>query len=411
MIHLYTDILPENSGVISKVDDIEEIVHKVNGHIHTPYSFSAFAGVAQAFAMADNENIRVLGINDFYTTDGYDEFAQLARAYGIFPLFNIEFMALQKDAREAGSRINDPQNPGRTYLSGKGLRYPVSMSTDSRERMRILQVESNRQTYLMVEKLNRFLETTSTGLYFNPAELQAWLARNLFRERHIAAAVRMALFEKFQTEALILQALTEIFSGKVPISPLTDAASLENEIRNNLLKVGGPAFVEEDEKAFLSLPDVVAIIRDAGGIPCYPVLLDDAKGNLTSFERDFSLMAELLKDQKIWMVELIPGRNDHAVLLDFVRVFNKHGFVITFGTEHNTPKLDPLTVSCRDNVPLGEELEAINYRGACIIAAHQYLVSRNLPGFPDAAFPSGEQLDSLASTGNKVISTFIQRSK
>ncbi|MDO9615578.1 MAG: PHP domain-containing protein, partial [Bacteroidota bacterium] len=69
----------------------------VNGHFHTPFSFSAFTEIDQVFKMAEAEGVQVLGINDFYTTDGYAEFADLAAKYKIFPLFNIEFMSLQKD--------------------------------------------------------------------------------------------------------------------------------------------------------------------------------------------------------------------------------------------------------------------------------------------------------------------------
>src|SRR5512133_519854 len=93
----------------------------VNGHFHTPYSFSAFTEIEQVFRMAEAEGVQVLGINDFYTTDGYAEFAALAAKYKIFPLFNIEFMSLQKDLQDANIRVNDPANPGRTYFSGKGL--------------------------------------------------------------------------------------------------------------------------------------------------------------------------------------------------------------------------------------------------------------------------------------------------
>ena len=77
-------------------DDKNEDIPRINGHIHTPHSFSAFTDIEQPFKMAKEEGIRILGINDFYTTDGYDEFAEFAKAYKIFPLFNIEFMALQK---------------------------------------------------------------------------------------------------------------------------------------------------------------------------------------------------------------------------------------------------------------------------------------------------------------------------
>lgn len=381
----------------------------INGHIHTPYSFSAFSGMEQPFLQAREEGISVLGINDFYTTDGYSDFAALALQYRVFPLFNIEFMALQRDEQQKGLRVNDPVNPGRTYLSGKGLRFPVSMSEASLHKMKTLQEESNLQTRKMVERLNLFLSTTSVQLHFDAEEVREKLARNLLRERHIAQALRLALAERFPEETPFREALTEIFGGKTPVSPLTNLATLENEIRNNLLKAGGPAFVPEDEKAFLSLEEVIALIHDAGGIPCYPVLLDDPKGHFTDFENDWEGMASTLAQKSIFMVELIPGRNDAAILSDFVRFFDQRGFSITLGTEHNTPQPDPLTVTCRGKVALPDPLRQINYRGAALIAAHQYLVANGQKGFPATRFPSPEEKRALEELGMQLIATFTQK--
>jgi hypothetical protein len=398
-----------SGDIIMQNIEIQKDIPKINGHIHTPHSFSAFADIEQPFRMAKSEGISVLGINDFYTTNGYVEFANLAKKYQIFPLFNIEFMALQKPLQDAGIRVNDPQNPGRTYLSGKGLRFPVSMSEKSLLKLQTLQRESNRQTYQMVDKLNQFLRTTSTGIHFDATLIQQNLARNLLRERHIATAVRLSVFEKYSMEQNRFNALTEIFSGKAPKSPINNFNALENEIRNNLLKVGGPAYVEEDEKAFLSLDEVIELIVDAGGIPCYPVLLDDPKGNFTDFEAGFQAMAETLKAKGIFMVELIPGRNDFSILRDFVRYFDQQGFAITFGTEHNTPQLDPLTITCRGGVSLDKELLQINYKGAAIIAAHQYLTAKGESGFPSDEFPSVALLEELEKVGKHVISNFINQ--
>ena len=65
---------------------------EANGHIHTPFSFSAFPDLDTVFRSAVNENIAVLGINDFFVTDGYEPFCQGALKNRIFPLFNIEFI-------------------------------------------------------------------------------------------------------------------------------------------------------------------------------------------------------------------------------------------------------------------------------------------------------------------------------
>ncbi len=241
-----------------------------------------------------------------------------------------------------------------------------------------------------------------------PAELQHRLAKNLFRERHIATAIRLALTEKFPEEWEFRAALTEIFNGTAPKSDLENLAALENEIRNNLLKAGGPAYVPEDEKAFLSLEEVVDLITDAGGIPCYPVLLDDARGNFTDFEKDWVKMAIYLINKGITMIELIPGRNDFHILKEFVTFFRKHGFVVSFGSEHNTSQLDPLTITCRGGVPLDEELMEINYQGAAIIAGHQVQVAHGKPGFPAGHLPSAGETAHLETIGKQAITAFTQ---
>ena len=70
-----------------------DVIFSVNAHLHTPYSFSAFRDIPQALDMAVNEGVKVMGINDFYSTDGYSEWATEATARGIFPLFNIEYIS------------------------------------------------------------------------------------------------------------------------------------------------------------------------------------------------------------------------------------------------------------------------------------------------------------------------------
>ncbi len=396
-------VLLENSK--SKSD---EKILLVNGHFHTPFSFSAFTEIKQPFQMAKAEGVQVLGVNDFYTTDGYPEFAALAQNYKIFPLFNIEFMALQRDLQEQGVRVNDPANPGRTYMSGKGLSFPFKIGKVELALLEQVQHESNVQTAEMVEKLNAFLNEIGAGFSFNFDELKAKYAKNMLRERHIAKALRIAIDEKFASEADKKAFYVKIFSGKEPKSALNDIAGIENEIRGNLLKTGGRAFVSEDPKAFLSLEEVKQVIISAGGIPCYPVLLDDPKGNFTDFEGDKEALYKTLVEKKIYSLELIPGRNNFAILKDFVQFFRSKNFVISFGTEHNTPQLDPIKVSCRNGVELDDELNRIGYEGACIIAAHQYLVANGEEGFLRAdGTGKTDEYDVFVELGNAVIKSFI----
>ncbi len=399
---------PKTDDLQQRIGEYDSSVLNVNGHFHTPYSFSAFTEIIQAVDMARHEHVKVLGINDFYTTDGYIEFATLAKSAGIFPLFNIEFMSLQKDLQAKGVRVNDPNNPGRTYFSGKGLSYPVKLNAEMLDRLFQVQDESNRQTAQMIDKLNVFLAELGSDLRFSFEEMKAKYAKNLLRERHIAKALREAVVAEFADEADQKAFFVKLFSGKEPKSAMSDVVGLENEIRGNLLKSGGKAFVPEDDKAFLSLEQVIELIVRAGGIPCYPVLLDNPKGEFTDYEGDYQKLYDSLVAKGVYMLELIPGRNKPEILEEFVNFVHKLGFVITFGTEHNTPALDPIEVLGGDGKSLSPEMKLIGYEGACVIAAHQYLVARGKKGYlkktGEAKF---EKRAEFVALGNAVIKHFI----
>jgi len=346
----------------------------VNAHIHTPYSFSSFTELGQAFEMAVNENVKVLGINDFYVTDGYDEFAALAQLHKIFPLFNIEAIALSKELQNKGIRVNDPANPGRTYICGKGMNYPSTLQG----MLENVKAESQRQIVEMIEKLNAWLTEIGIDISFSYDEIRHCFARQLVRERHIAQALRIAVFEYDHDDAQRKTILQKIYGGTPTSVDIHKAAALENELRNNLLKAGKKAFVPEDEKAFPSIEQLCEIIIQAGGMPCYPVLLDDATGKITEFEVDRERLYQSLMEMNIHCIELIPQRNRIEIMEPFVHYFYEKGFTITFGTEHNAPGLTSLTPQCSGNAPLTDFLQQVNYEGACVIAAHQYLKSQEL---------------------------------
>jgi hypothetical protein len=359
----------------------DQKVFDLNGHIHTPFSFSAFESIPQIFEMANSENVRAVGINDFIVTDGHKPFHDEAVAKKVFPLFNIEFMGLLKEQQANGVKVNDPNNPGRTYFSGKGLDFPSNPGVETVALLQTVKEESNKQTAEMIQNLNDFLQVIEAPFGLTYEEVKTLYAEDLVRERHIAKALRRKVFQVYKEAGDRSAMLSIMFSGKPVQSALDDINGLENEIRSNLLKAGGAAFVPENDDAFLEITRVMDVIVKMGGIPCYPVLLDDKNGKCTEFESDFEALRDILQEMGIGSVELIPGRNDINILKNFVKVFHEADFVITFGTEHNTPELIPLKVDTRGHIDLDEELKKISYQGACVIAAHQYLRAQGEEGF------------------------------
>jgi hypothetical protein len=354
---------------------------EVNNHIHTPYSFSAFNDLELIFKMAENEKISLLGINDFYVTDGYKAFYDGCAGNRIFPLFNIEFIGLMKDEQKRGIRINDPNNPGRIYFCGKGLDFPFHLELHRKRELNKVREETQNQLKAMITKLNTLISVITPELELDFDEIKRRYAHDLVRERHIAKAIRILAAENWDSNEKQLAFIELLYGGKKSKTGFSDPAALENEIRSNLLKAGGAAFVEENEHSFFDLKRITDIIVDAGGIPCYPVLLDDPSGKFTEFEDDPERLYNSLAKLEISCIELIPGRNDLSILKEFVSFFDKKGFIITFGTEHNTPEMLPLTVTARGKMPLDESLKKIAFRGASVIAAHQYLRAQNRTGY------------------------------
>jgi hypothetical protein len=383
---------------------------EVNGHIHTPFSFSAFDRLETAFSMAKEEKVAVLGINDFFVADGFEDFKMGCLRNDIFPLFNIEFIGLLKEEQKKGIRINDPNNPGRIYFSGKGFDYPFNPGFSQKLKLKKVIKGSQEQIKAMIVKLNELIRAVNPSLKITYEGVKDRFAEELVRERHLAKAIRVMATENYGTPEEQLEFIESLYGGKKSKAGIQNSAVLENEIRSILLKAGGAAFVPEDESSFLELKKIKKIIHEAGGIPCYPVLLDDASGKYTEFEADMDKLHSSLSSLGIGCIELIPGRNDHAALKTFVEYFDSKGFVILFGTEHNTPEMVPLTITARGGQPLDESLKKIAWHGACMVAAHQYLRAHGRQGYVlDDGSLSNDQKHELAKLGKMVIEYYLIR--
>lgn len=385
------------------------IIHNVNNHFHTPYSFSAFSDIKQIFETAKKEDVKILGINDFYTTDGFEEFNELSTKYKIFPFFNIEFIGLLKEKQKEGIRVNDPNNPGRTYFSGKGLDFPVRLYGNSFIMLEKLRKESGLQTKKMLKLVSDHLEKIHPELKLDYNNVMEKYTHGMLRERHISRAVREIVFSIFKSDQERKETLKKIYGGIDSKVELSNPPDLEGEIRSRLLKSGGIAFVKEDSEAFPEIEQIIKIITDAGGIPTYPVLLDDANGNYTEFERDMEDLYNELTEMNIFSLELIPIRNDFEHLKEFVSFFHYRNFIISFGTEHNTPELIPLKIMTRGNRALDEYLKRVNFESVCVTAAHQYFRSKGFEGYTDKNGKARIQhKDEFIELGNAVIEYFLQ---
>ncbi|MCG8579655.1 MAG: hypothetical protein MI866_07050 [Bacteroidales bacterium] len=375
----------------------------VNNHIHTPYSFSVFSSIDDALDQAVEENVQVVGVNDFYTFEAYQQWCDGAFKRGLFPLFNVEFIGINREDKKNGLLINDPSNPGRIYISGKALAYPSVLSDEDQSILDDIMILNNKRSEEMTKKLNAWFKEVGFGYELNFESIKKNLTKGHVRERHLALAIRLLAERHYHSTERLLGFYLLLFGDKCFESNLHSSSGMENEIRSALLKSGKPAYVEERPEAFADSSVIKSIILKAGGVPTYPFLADAVKG-YTDFERELHKVAADLKRRNIYSVELIPARNSHQVLKEYATYLRDKGFVVSFGTEHNSPGYQPIEVMAKGGVKLDEELLNINYEGTCILAAHQYLFAESGRGILDksGAFIA-ERREEFYKLGNALI--------
>jgi hypothetical protein len=379
----------------------------VNAHLHTPYSFSAFESMEQIFQLAKIEGVKILGINDFNTTEGYKVWAERCSEYKIFPLFNAEFIALSTFDQANGIRINDPKNPGRIYLSGKGMCFPSKLDEPYLSTLKRIQENSNSQAFAMCSALNSYLKRNHIPFQLDFNFVMAAFTMGMVRERHLAKALRIKIFETISDEDSKLKLLNSIL-GKEIITNIKNNSAIEGAIRDNLLKAGGAAFVGESAEMFPEFEIIKKLILNGGGIPTYPLLADSVNGGFTSYEVNKHQLLNDLQKKGFYAVEFIPNRNTMGVLEEYSKFFIENGFIVSFGSEHNTPESLPLKLQTVNGQDLSSTLKEINYNGACAIAAHQYLVATTSRGYLDVdGKPGATKLGELIKLGDSLIKNFI----
>ncbi len=357
----------------------------VNTHVHVPPNFSAFETPEAAVAAASAEGARVVGISNFHDQRVYRRFADAAVAAGILPVFGLEFITVVDDLRDAGIRVNDPGNPGRMYLCGKGV-DPFREPTEVAARIAAsARAENVARARAMAGRLRDHFAAAGlatslddTAIVVDVAERasvpEGWV---VLQERHIAMAFQEALFLQVPPErrnAILARAY-----GTAPAAPVEDAVAVQGEIRSRLMKAGCPAFVAESALGF---GDAVRLVLESDGIPAYPTLADGASP-VCPFEASPEALAVELRTRGIHMAELIPGRNAPEVVDRYTAAFRSAGIAVTAGTEHNTLDAIPFDPACRGGVPMSAGARAVVWEGTCVVVAHQHLRRAGRPGFVD----------------------------
>jgi hypothetical protein len=339
-----------------------------NCHIHTNESFSVFRSPAEAVWQAAREGLAVLGINDHYTVAGHPEFRSACEIAGIAGTFSFEAVGMDRAAEAARLLLNDPDNPGRVYLCGKGVTRIPPDSSVAAGRMARMRAALERRNREMTAKVDSLFRERLDAAGPSWEQVYALTPRGNTTERHVARAALARLREL----PLPLAEAIRRCCGAVPPEG-ADEAALQNFLRSKLLKAGAPCYVPESADAFVSSEELREVFLAFGAIPTYPVL-----GNpVTSGEREIDALLDRLEAAGFHAVEVIPHRNTRERLAEIVSAARRRWWPVFNGTEHNTPEARPML----DPFALDPEFEPWFRQSANVLLAHQRRIAEGQAGF------------------------------
>lgn len=392
---------------------------KSNSHIHLPPNFSAFQTVSQAIELAAAQGIGVLGVSNYYDYEVYGDFVEGARKAGIFPLFGLEIICLIDDLVKQGVKINDPGNPGKMYICGKGITRFAPFSAEATRLLGIIRHNDSARMREVISKLAEVFAQRGLPIQLTEADVMGMVAKRhgcpreriYLQERHVCQAFQEAIFARVPAAERI-EKLTWAFGLAAPpkFGP-EEAVKIQNEIRAQLMKAGKPAYVAE---TFVNFEQAQRLILELGGIPAYPTLADGTSP-ICPFEEPVEKLIADIKARGFECAEFIPIRNTPEVLTQYVRAMRAAGLVVTGGTEHNTLDLLPIEPTCVKALAVPEEVKEIFWEGACVVAAHQFLTLHGECGFVDAQgkpnpdYPDANaRIAAFKSLGEAVIQRYLK---
>jgi len=319
--------------------------------------------------------------------------------------------------RDTGIKINDPGNPGKIYIGGKGITRFDQMTTEAARLLEVIRRNDSARMTQMVERMEQIFTERGLETGIDETAVVEMIVRRhgsdrdtvYLQERHASQAFQEALFEKVPPEQRI-ERLNRVLGAETKAKDAEDFVAMQNDIRSQLMKAGKPAFVDE---TFVSFEDAHQLTLELGGVPCYPTLADGASPICQFEESPNELIAEIQK-RNIHAVEWIPIRNTMDVLCEYVVKMREAGLAVAAGTEHNTLDLIQFDPFCKDgDVP--DDIRAIFWEGACVVAGHQFLTLHGECGFvdgegnPNPNFASAhERIKAFAKIGAAVIQRYFE---
>jgi len=314
-----------------------EMRDALNVHAHSFFSYNAYGFSPSALAwLAKMNGYSMMGIVDFDTLDGVDEFLGACELLGVRGIAGIETRVYVPEFKEA--EINSPGEPGIAYHMGTGFisshvpDYVEAGLTDIRQSAEA----RNRQ---ILAKVNVFLAPLELDYEMDILPLTP---SGYATERHMVYRIAQKAGEVLEDPAGFWEEKLGLSLNEVQ-AVMKDQTAFQNLLRKRLMKQGGVAYVQPDAGTFPLVDDFHAIVQGAGALPCSAWLDGLSRG-----EQDIERLLSLLMEKGARALNIVPDRNWNIKdpdlkaqkikeLYRVVTLAEQRGLPVLVGTEMNSP--------------------------------------------------------------------------
>jgi hypothetical protein len=306
-----------------------------NLHAHSFFSYNAYGYSPSMLAwLAKKEGIPLMGIIDFDTLDGVEEFLTASEVLGVCGTASLETRVHLPEFSE--DVINSPREPGVIYHTLAGF-AGQDLPPEGELILVDLKQRSSRRNRRIVSLLNDYLYPVEIDYQETIVPLSAG---GMPTERHILSAYISAVEEQVPEPILFWADKLDLTTEKIQ-DVIQNKPAFKRLVREMLIKAGGVAYQKPDEGSFPPLAIIHELARAGNALPT-AVWLD---GTHTGEQREPELLAFLIA-QGVVALNIIPERNINAEdpkekalkiqnLYDVVALSRSMDLPIIIGTEMN----------------------------------------------------------------------------
>lgn len=269
-----------------------------NLHCHTFFSFNAYGYSPTGLAwLARQRGIKLAGIVDFDVLDAVDEFLDACTLADVRGSAGIESRVFIPEF--ADREINSPGEPGVCYHMGIGFTTSDTPPA-ARAILQELREQSAQRNRALVARVNRYLAPVTID--YDAEVLRLTPAGNA-TERHIVVAYIEAAARTSGDVAAFWSDRLGVERSAVE-KLMADGPSLQNMVRNKLMKRGGPGYVLPGHDTFPPVEKLNELAVACRALPC-AAWLDGASAGEESYEE----LLGLLVAKGIAALNIVPDRN------------------------------------------------------------------------------------------------------